>query len=97
MNTQRSRLDLMREYELAPDSALFPQETIAAIRSCSVALIERERWLGTGIPFIKTGRLVRYRKQDIRDWLAGHTAFQSTTQAQQQEMAQPIFPKRGRP
>ena len=96
MNTQLSRLDLMQEYELAPDSALFSQETIAAIRSCSIALIERERWLGTGIPFIKTGRLVRYRKQVIREWLAGHTDFQSTTQAQQQS-AQSITAKRGRP
>jgi hypothetical protein len=96
MNTQRSRLDLMKEYELAPDSALFPQDTVAAIRSCSIALIERERWLGTGIPFLKTGRLVRYRKQDIRDWLAAHTAFQSTTQAQQAETAQFTAAKRDR-
>ncbi len=94
MNTQLSRLDLMREYELAPDSALFSQETVAAIRGCSIALIERDRWIGTGVPFIKTGRLVRYRKKDICEWLAGHTAFQSTTQAQQQEAGQHAATKR---
>ena len=67
MKTSPSRLNLMQEYELAPDSALFSQETVAAIRGCSIALIERDRWAGTGVPFIKTGRLVRYRKKDIRD------------------------------
>lgn len=85
MSTHPSRLNLMQEYELAPDSALFSQETVAAIRNCSIALVERDRWAGTGIPFIKTGRLVRYRKKDIREWLDNHIAFQSTTQAQQQE------------
>ena len=85
MTTQHSRLDLMREYELAPDSALFSQETVAALRHCSIALIERDRWAGTGVRFVKTGRLVRYRKKDIREWLENHTAFQSTTQAQQEQ------------
>ncbi len=88
MKTAVSRIDLMREYEQAPDSALFSQETIAALRGCSIALIERDRWVGSGVRFIKTGRLVRYRKKDIREWLASHTAFQSTTQAQQQDTDQ---------
>ena|ERR1700722_8796163 len=85
MKTLPSRLNLMQEYELAPDSALFTQETVAAIRGCSIALIERDRWTGTGVPFIKTGRLVRYRKKDIHTWLESHTAFKSTTQAQQEQ------------
>jgi hypothetical protein len=83
MIIQHTRLKLMREYELAPDSALFSQDTVAALRNCSIALIERDRWAGTGVRFVKTGRLVRYRKKDIREWLESHTAFQSTTQAQQ--------------
>ncbi len=84
MKTHSSRLNLLQEFELAPDSALFTQNTVAAIRGCSIATIEHDRWLGTGVPFIKTGRSVRYRKKDIRTWLESHTAFQSTTQAQQQ-------------
>ena len=43
MDTAVSRVDLMREYEQAPDSALFSQDTVAALRGCSVALIERDR------------------------------------------------------
>lgn len=82
MKSQSIRLDLITEYESAPDSALFSQETVAAIRDCSLATIERDRWAGTGIQFIKIGRLVRYRKTDIRTWLENHKSFNSTAQMQ---------------
>lgn len=82
MKPETPRLHLIAEYESAPLNALFSQETIAAIRHCSIATIERDRWAGTGIKFIKMGRLVRYRKKDIQQWLEEHPAFQSTTQAQ---------------
>lgn len=74
-----SRIDLINEYERAPDWALFPQVTIAAIRDCSIATVERDRWAGTGVRFIKMGRLVRYRKSDIRAWLEQHQAVCSTS------------------
>jgi hypothetical protein len=61
---------------------LFSQDTIAAILHCSLATIERDRWVGAGIPFVKIGRMVRYRKKDIRDWLEKHKSFQSTTEMQ---------------
>ena len=79
MKSQLSRIDLLQEYELAPDWALFSQETVAAIRDCSLATLERDRWAGNGVPFIKMGRLVRYRKSDIRVWLEGHHSIQSTS------------------
>lgn len=82
MKIKISRLDLITEYEHAPDSALFAQETVAAILNCSLATIERDRWIGSGIPFIKIGRLVRYRKSDIRLWLEQHVSFSSTTAMQ---------------
>lgn len=80
-----SRLALINEFEIAPDSALFSQETVAAILDCSLATIERDRWIGKGIPFAKFGRLVRYRKADICEWLAQHRSFQSTTAMQMPE------------
>jgi hypothetical protein len=80
MKTKIDRLGLINEYELAPDSALFAQETVAAIRDCSLATMERDRWTGNGVPFIKIGRLVRYRKTDIRNWLEKHKSFQSTSE-----------------
>ena len=85
MKTKTSRLDLINEYEIAPDSALFSQETVAAILDCSLATLERDRWIGKGIPFIKFGRMVRYRKTDIRMWLAQHHAIQSTSVLSQEK------------
>jgi excisionase family DNA binding protein len=82
MKTKISRLDMINEYELAPNSALFSQETVAAILNCSLATIERDRWIGAGIPFVKIGRMVRYRKKDIHDWLEEHKSFQSTSERQ---------------
>ena len=82
MKNKASRLDLINEYEFSPDSALFPQQTVAAILDCSLATLERDRWAGKGVPFIKIGRLVRYRKTDIRNWLEKHQAFQSTSEMQ---------------
>lgn len=82
MKSSLTRIDLISEYEIAPEWALFSQETIAAIRDCSLATIERDRWIGIGVPFIKMGRLVRYRKSDIQTWLQQHAVQQSTVTIQ---------------
>lgn len=82
MQDETLRLNLMKEYELSPDDTLFSQLTIAAMRRCSIATIERDRWAGTGVPFLKIGRSVRYRKSDIRAWLNAQPVVQSTTQFQ---------------
>lgn len=78
--TIKSRLDLINEYEQSPDWMMFSQETVAAIRDCSLATLERDRWVGIGVPFVKMGRLVRYRKSDIRAWLDRHHSVKSTSQ-----------------
>jgi hypothetical protein len=78
MKSNQSRIDLIKEYELAPDWLIFSQETVAAIRDCSIKTIERDRWMGIGIPFIKMGRLVRYRKSDINAWIGQHKTHLST-------------------
>ena len=80
MKSQFSRLNLIHEYEQSPDWALFSQETVAAIRDCSAATLERDRWIGIGVPFIKMGHSVRYRKSEIRAWLENHVAVQSTSE-----------------
>lgn len=85
MKAEISRVSLIKEFALAPEVALFSQVTVAAIRDCSLATIERDRWAGTGIPFVKIGRAVRYRKADICAWLEMHKSVQSTTQAQCQK------------
>jgi hypothetical protein len=53
----------------APDDALFATPAIARVRSVSVALLERERWLGTGPKYLKVGGRVLYRKADVLEWI----------------------------
>lgn len=79
MKKELSRVDLINEYGQAPDWALFSQETVAALRGCSLATMERDRWAGGGIRYVKMGRLVRYRKSDIRAWLEQHPTIDSTS------------------
>jgi hypothetical protein len=54
-----------REFWEAHPLALFPRKTVAKVRKCSVALLEREAWAGTGIPIIRDGARCLYRKVDI--------------------------------
>jgi hypothetical protein len=79
--TITSRVDLLNQFDSAPHDALFSQTTIAAVRDCSIATMERDRWAGTGIDFLKIGRSVRYRKSDVLAWLDKHHPQQSTAAA----------------
>jgi hypothetical protein len=51
---------------------LLLQQEYAQIRRCSERTIERERTAGTGCPFVKIGRIVRYRRRDILDFIERH-------------------------
>lgn len=53
----------------APMMAMFDQNVVSIILQKSLASLERDRFVGGGLPFRKIGRLVRYVKQDILDWL----------------------------
>jgi hypothetical protein len=81
--TELNRLQLLEEFHVAPNDTWFGQTMVAAIRACSLATVERDRWAGIGVPFVKCGRSVRYRKIDILNWLAKHVSAQSTTEHQQ--------------
>lgn len=74
-----SRLHLLNEFESAPQSALFNQQTIAAVLSCSTQLLERNRWAGSGVPYLKIGRKVLYRKSDVLDFLQQQKVYHSTS------------------
>ena len=74
-----SRLHLLNEFESAPASALFNQQSLAAVLNCSTQLLERNRWAGTGVPYIKIGRKVLYRKSDILDFLQQQKIYRSTS------------------
>jgi hypothetical protein len=42
---------------------------VAQVRNVSVALLERERWLGTGPKYRKIRGRVLYRKADVLAWM----------------------------
>lgn len=75
-----SRNELLREFYEAPDEALFSQETVSAVRGCSEALSESDRLTGRGPPYFKLGRLVKYRKADVVDWINRHRTYRSTSE-----------------
>ncbi|QDQ40838.1 helix-turn-helix domain-containing protein [Legionella geestiana] len=74
-----SRLFLLNEFESAPPSTLFNQQTIAAVLSCSTQLLERNRWAGGGVPYLKIGRKVLYRKSDVLDFIQQQKLYRSTS------------------
>lgn len=45
----------------------------AKFLNVSIAFLERDRWAGARIPFIKVGsRAVRYRLDDLHNYIASH-------------------------
>lgn len=74
-----TRGEALAEFDRAPDTALFNQTVIAHIRDCSIATLERDRWAGGGVPFLKIGRAVKYRKSDVLNWLGKHHPQASTS------------------
>jgi len=51
-------------------SQLLTTQTAAEYLGVSKAFLERDRWAGARIPFIKVGsRAVRYRKSDLDQYL----------------------------
>ncbi len=76
---QLSRIELLNEFDSAPESALFNQQTIAAVLSCSTQLLERNRWAGTSVPYLKIGRKVLYRKSDVLGFLQQQKVYRSTS------------------
>lgn len=63
-----------------PDELYDTRETAAMIK-VKPATLEQKRWLGDGIPYVKVGRLVRYRRKDIDAYLDKHV-YNSTTEEQ---------------
>lgn len=52
---------------------LLRQREVAQMIGMSEAWLEQSRFRGTGIPYIKCGRSVRYRHSDVIEWLEMHS------------------------
>ena len=56
------------------DDQLLDTKQAASLLGMSVAFLERDRWAGAKIPFVKVGeRAVRYRRADLDAFIAGRT------------------------
>jgi hypothetical protein len=78
----------------APDEALFKQEVVAAAIEVSPAYLERGRWAGYGPEYLKVGRLVRYRKKSVLDWLEPPAAPYATEAADKSGLDSALHRKR---
>ncbi|MGZ5054440.1 MAG: helix-turn-helix domain-containing protein [Methylobacter sp.] len=78
-NKTQDRNKALAEFYAAPDTSLFNQTIVAHVRDCSTATMERDRWAGGGIPFIKIGRSVKYKKADVLAWLEQYQPQRSTS------------------
>jgi hypothetical protein len=48
------------------------ERDVARKRKVSVRTVQEERYRGTGAPYVKIGRLIRYRPSDVAAYLARH-------------------------
>jgi hypothetical protein len=64
-NKVQTKQELTRQFWGSPDEALHPTPVIAAVFDSSEAKLERDRWQGVGLPYVKIDGLVRYRKSDV--------------------------------
>ncbi len=46
--------------------------TVAAVLGDTVAKLERDAWLGQGLPLVRVGRAVRYRKRSVEAFIAAN-------------------------
>ena len=60
--------------------SLWDENDYAAYRKFSVSTAQKERHYGSGPPYQKTGRLVRYNPDVVRAWVSAHTV-NSTAEA----------------
>ena len=89
-----SRAVLLVEYNLLPENARINEQMLSAVLLCSLAKLQRDRWAGGGIPFIreggtskadKNGRTqvfggkVFYIKKDVETHLASKLTLSSTS------------------
>lgn len=60
--------------------ALLEEEAAAPLMGWSVSTLQKKRVAGDGPPFVKMGRSVRYRPEDLESFVAARVV-QSTSQS----------------
>ena len=60
---------------------LLDDRAVERVTGRARSTLQKDRVTGTGIPFIRIGRLVRYRQSDVEQYLAALPAYRSTSEA----------------
>jgi len=60
---------------------LLDDREVAEIIGRARSSLQKDRLVGGGIPFVRIGRLVRYRQSDVNAFLAALPALRSTSEA----------------
>ena len=60
---------------------LLNETDVSRLTGRAVSTLQKDRCVGTGMPFIRLGRLVRYRQTDVAAYLESLPAYSSTSQA----------------
>lgn len=66
---KKTRAELLKEFYDSPAEALFSTNVIAAVLDWSPNTVIANRYVKKTIPFIKIDKAIRYRKQDIINFL----------------------------
>jgi hypothetical protein len=61
---------------------LLDDHDVERITGRARSTLQKDRVLGTGIPFVRVGRLVRYRQADVSAYLAALPSLRSTSEAE---------------
>ncbi|MEA5113352.1 MAG: hypothetical protein VB050_04930 [Geobacteraceae bacterium] len=82
MSMSPETIELLQKYQTGqiPDM-LLKQPVVEQLTSQSASTLEQARLKGTGIPFVKIGRSVRYRLSDVSRFISELPVFRSTTEA----------------
>jgi len=62
--------------------ALLTTKQASELLNISVATLERDRWMGAKIPFVKFDHAVRYRLEDINEFIENSLRVSTTDKGQ---------------
>jgi len=60
--------------------SLLDEKTVATQLNCEVKTLQAWRCRGVGVPFVRVGRLIRYKPEDVADYIESRRV-RSTSQS----------------
>jgi hypothetical protein len=66
--------------------ALLTERDVEKLTGRARSTLQKDRCAGGGIPFIRFGRLIRYRQSDVSAFLAALRSYRSTSEADEAQL-----------